>query len=112
KIFWMNYKVLLSENFKKEFKRLYKKYPSLKKELSDLIDLLSANPNQGTALGNNVFKIRLSVKSKGKGKSGGARILSYVKIIDTKVILFTIYNKGKKDSISDAEIKILLANLR
>ncbi|MEM6263925.1 MAG: type II toxin-antitoxin system RelE/ParE family toxin [Bacteroidota bacterium] len=50
----------------------------------------------------------MPIASKGKGKSGGARIMTFVKIEDTMVILFSMYNKGEKDTISDQEIKTLI----
>ena len=59
-------------------------------------------------MGNDIYKIRLAIASKNKGKSGGARVMSFVKVIDTTVLLFSIYNKGDKDSISDKEIEELL----
>ncbi|QMU63520.1 MAG: hypothetical protein GKR88_04005 [Flavobacteriaceae bacterium] len=98
----------LSDHFKKEAKRLSKKYRSLKTELSVLFDKLEQNPTLGTVLGSDVYKIRLAVASKGKGKSGGARVITYVQVDDTTVLLLSIYNKGEKDSISDKEIKELL----
>jgi mRNA-degrading endonuclease RelE of RelBE toxin-antitoxin system len=104
----MSYKIELSDNFKKEAKRLTKKYPSLKEELTSLFSELEDNPTLGTPLGNKVYKIRLSIASKNKGKSGGARIMSFVKVIDTKVLLFSIYSKGEKDAITDKEIQELL----
>lgn len=82
----MSYKIILTSNFKKEAKILIKKYLSLKSELSLLGDLLSENPNLGTHLGNNIYKIRIAIKSKNKGKSGGARIISFVKIVETKCL--------------------------
>ena len=104
----MNYNIELSANFKKEAKKLTKKYPSLKVELADLFVALEENPTMGTHLGENIYKIRLSVASKNKGKSGGVRVMSFVKIVDTSVLLFSIYSKGDKDSISDKEINDLL----
>ena len=74
----MNFSVIPSDKFKKEAKRLVKKFPSLKHELADLDTTLTNEPKAGTPLGNNTYKIRLSVKSKGKGKSGGARVVTYV----------------------------------
>jgi hypothetical protein len=62
----------------------------------------------GTSLGNNIYKIRLAVASKNKGKSGGARVMSFVKVSETSVLLFSIYSKGEKDSISEKEIEDLL----
>ena len=107
----MSFNIELTDNFKKEAKRLVKKYKSLKSEISELITELETNPTKGTPLGNDIYKIRLAVKSKGKGKSGGARIMSFVKVVDTEVLLFSIYNKGEKDAISDKEIKELIKNM-
>ncbi len=89
-------------------KKLIKKYPSLKSELANLFSELAENPTIGTPLGNDIYKIRLAIASKNKGKSGGARVMSFVKVTDTTVLLFSIYNKGDKDSISDNEIEELL----
>ena len=69
---------------------------------------LEEAPTTGTPLGNDIYKIRLAVASKNKGKSGGARVMSFVKVTDTTVLLFSIYNKGDKDSISDKEIEELI----
>jgi len=106
----MSYSVELSDNFKKEAKKLIKKYASLKNEIAILGQSLQENPNQGTLLGNNVFKIRLSIASKHKGKGGGARIITFVKVEKSTVYLLSIYNKGERDTISDNEIKLLLEN--
>ena len=108
----MTYKIEISNNFKKEAKRLSKKYRSLKVELSELITDLETNIGNGIHLGNDIYKIRLAVKSKGKGKSGGVRILYFLKLSETTILLFSIYNKGEKDSITDKEILELIKNMR
>ena len=104
----MSYKIELTDNFKKEAKKLIKKYASLRTEIAELGKELAENPTTGTPLGNDVYKIRLAIASKKKGKSGGARVISFVKIIDETVFLLSIYNKGEKDIISDKEIEELL----
>ena len=104
----MNYNVELSFNFKKEAKKLVKKFPSLKQELTNLFTMLEKNPTIGTSLGNDIYKIRLAISSKNKGKSGGARVLSFVKITETTVLLFSIYNKGDIENLTDKEIKRLI----
>jgi mRNA-degrading endonuclease RelE of RelBE toxin-antitoxin system len=104
----MSYNVELTETFKKEAKKLIKKYASLRKEILDLGEELAENPSLGTPLGNDVYKIRLAINSKNKGKSGGARIITYVKIINKTVYLLSIYNKGDKNTISDKEIEEIL----
>jgi mRNA-degrading endonuclease RelE of RelBE toxin-antitoxin system len=104
----MSYKIILSNNFKKEAKKLCKKYTSLKQELDTLFQSLEIEPRQGTEVITDIYKIRLSISSKGKGKSGGARIMSFVQIKDTTVLLFSIYSKGEKDTISTKEIQQLI----
>jgi mRNA-degrading endonuclease RelE of RelBE toxin-antitoxin system len=74
----MTCEVLTTEKFERQAKRLLKKYPSLKKEIIHLEENLSENPKLGTSLGNNFYKIRLAIKSKGKGKSGGARVITFL----------------------------------
>jgi mRNA-degrading endonuclease RelE of RelBE toxin-antitoxin system len=104
----MSFEIRLSENFKKEAKRLSKKYPSIKNEIGFLAKELSENPRIGISLGNDVYKIRLSIKSKGKGKSGGARVITFVKTDIETVMLLSIYSKGERVTLTDSEIKNLL----
>ena len=107
----MNYKVESIPLFDKQAKRLAKKYPSLKNELAELINILSANPEQGTSLGNGFFKIRISIASKGKGKSGGARVITYVKIVANTVFLSSIYDKAEKAAISNRELEQIFKSI-
>lgn len=100
----MSYRIELTENFKKEAKRLIKKYASLRTEILELGKELAENPTTGIPLGNDVYKIRLGVASKNKGKAGGARVITFVKIIDETVYLLSIYSKGEIDSLTDYEI--------
>jgi mRNA-degrading endonuclease RelE of RelBE toxin-antitoxin system len=104
----MNYNIQLTPNFQKEAKRLAKKYPSLKSELSELFTELESNPTLGIPLGNDIYKIRLAIASKNKGKSGGARILSFVKIVQNTVLLFSIYSKNEIDNLTDKQIQQLI----
>lgn len=103
----MNYSVLYTENFRKEAKRLAKKYISLKNDIAALIESLEQDPTQGKSLGKDCYKIRLAIASKGKGKSGGARVVTCVFIAGAEVHLLTIYDKSEKEDISDKELKAL-----
>lgn len=104
----MNYKVDTIAPFRKEAERLIRKYPSLKSELSEIGSRLSRNPRIGTSLGNNCYKIRLAVASKGKGKSGGARVITHYYVEANTVFLLSIYDKSEQESISDTELEKLL----
>jgi len=105
----MNYNVKNFPRFDRELKRLAKKYPSLKDEYEALIEDLEKNHEIGTPLGNNLYKIRLAIASKGKGKSGGARVITYLKTEQSDVYLLSIYDKGERVTISDKEIKDILS---
>jgi mRNA-degrading endonuclease RelE of RelBE toxin-antitoxin system len=74
----MSYKIIAVPTFSKEAKKLAKKYHSLKSELEIIFASLEINPIQGTSLGNNCYKIRIAISSKGKGKSGGARLITNI----------------------------------
>lgn len=107
----MNFSVIPSDKFKREVKRLVKKFPSLKQELADLNTILEKAPETGTPLGNDTYKIRIAIKSKGKGRSGGARIITYVVTENNEVYLLTIYDKSEFDSVDDKTIKAIIESL-
>src|SRR5665213_1135274 len=101
----MSYKVLSIVVFEKQAKRLIKKYPSLKNELFELVQALKENPEQGTAIGKSCYKIRISIASKGKGKSGGARIITNFVVTHNSVYMLSIYDKA------DNELEVLLGHI-
>ena len=104
----MTYNIIAVPKFKKELKKLAKKYPSLKSDFSALLESLKSEPKQGTALGKNCFKIRLAIKSKGKGKSGGARVITNIVVSADTVFLLSIYDIADKANLTDKELKELL----
>ncbi|WP_439474744.1 type II toxin-antitoxin system RelE/ParE family toxin [Algoriphagus formosus] len=104
----MNYEVILTPNFKKYFKRLFKKYPSLKEDLLELVKELEIDYRIGIPLGSNLFKIRVSIKSKNKGKSGGARIIYFFVDKDQEVYLIHIFDKSEFDNLQKEKLLELL----
>lgn len=104
----MKYSIIAIPHFKKELKKLAKKYPSLKDHFSSFLNHLEVNPKQGIELGKNCYKIRIAISSKGKGKSGGARIITHVVVRDNLVYLLSIYDKSKKENLSNKELEELL----
>jgi mRNA-degrading endonuclease RelE of RelBE toxin-antitoxin system len=104
----MSYNVLPIPPFDRQLKRLSKKYPSLKQEYFELIESLEENPEQGINLGNNCYKIRVAIQSKGKGKSGGARVITNFVIAEETVYLLSIYDKSDKENLTDKELDDLL----
>jgi hypothetical protein len=110
--------VQITKSFKIAVKPLLKRHPLLAKDLLNLEAELKINPKLGTPLGHNIYKIRLKISSKGKGKSGGARIISLLEstligLVNTQdenvtVNLITIYDKADTATISDKELKDLI----
>jgi len=108
----MSFRIVTIDNFKKEAKPLLKKYPSLVKELTELGKILSTQPFQGQPLGKNCYKIRLAIASKNRGKSGGARIITYVLIEDVTVYLLSIYDKAEQSAITSKELETLIQSIQ
>jgi len=104
----MSYDVIPTPDFKKLFKKLVRKYPSLKIDLGKLITKLSENPNLGVNLGHNLYKIRLAISSKGRGKSGGARVITFLITEDKEIYLVYIYDKSRLDNLTKEQILDML----
>ncbi len=96
-------------DFGRQAKRLTKKYFSFRSDLRALVVSLTENPLQGVALGRGCYKIRLAISSKGKGKSGGARVITLVKVEAERVVLLTIFDKSDRENLLDGELDALLA---
>jgi len=104
----MNFDVIATEVFERKLKRLAKKHKSLASDLALVIDELIVNPTLGTPIGKDCYKLRIAITSKGRGKSGGARMITYVRIVKQTVFLMDIYDKSEQASISDKELKLLI----
>ena len=100
--------IVLLERCRKDIKKLGKKYRSINADISDLLKSLQSDPTQGTALGRDCYKIRLKITSKSRGKSGGARVISCVKVVGETIYLLTIYDKSETESLTDGELAGLL----
>ena len=107
----MSFEVKATEYFERRLKRLCKKYISLPDNLSVIIGNLSDEPRIGTSIGKDCFKIRVAISSKGKGKSGGARLITYVRIVQNTVFLIDIFDKSEQANISASELHALIKRL-
>ena len=104
----MSFEIFRTEEFSRHFKQLAKKYPSIKTDFVSLLSSLESNPQQGTPLGKECYKIRMRITSKKTGKSGGARVIMYVKVLKKRITLLDIYDKSEKDSLTEKELMALL----
>ena len=109
----MSFEIKTIEVFDRQAKRLAKHYASFKQDYKDFLDELRKNPLTGTDLGGGVRKVRMAIASKGKGKSGGARVITYtvdviVRAEQGQIVLLSIYDKSEQSTITDNEIKRLM----
>ena len=107
----MSFEVAPIPEFVKELKWLAKKYRSLKVEMNALGEELAKHPHMGVPIGNDCYKIRLSIKSKGAGKSGGARVITCVVAVREEVYLLSIYDKSEQSTLTDKRLKELLKQI-
>lgn len=108
----MSFEVTSLPRFDKEVKKLAKKYRSLKSDLEEFISSLEENPLQGDELAPGIRKIRMQIASKGKGKSGGARVITFnilVSETEGEVYLINIYDKSE---FSTVDVKVIQSILR
>jgi hypothetical protein len=108
----MEYLFIPTPTFEKSYKLLKKKYPSLQKDIEDFKKEFSRNPNIGDDLGAGFRKVRIAITSKNKGKSGGARIITYdlcIKEVNKTIILVELYDKSDVSTISRSQYKTIIA---
>lgn len=108
----MPFDIIPVKSFLSDLKSLSKKYPSLKDDIDSLVSELKSNPQIGEPLGRDCYKIRLLIKSKGKGKSGGGRLITCVKILKSTVFLLAVYDKSEFENISTKELANRLAQTK
>lgn len=104
----MSYNVIATKAFERRVKKLAKKYPSIINDLIGIIEQLEENPKIGTPLGKDCFKIRVAIKSKNTGKSGGARLITLVRFENKNVFLLDIFDKSDQETITDKELELLI----
>lgn len=104
-------KIRISDEFKTAYKRLKKKHKSLEADFESLLLSLQKNPRQGVEILEDIWKIRMNITSKGRGKSGGARIIVRVRIVMDELQLIYIYDKADFENVSDAYLRDILKRM-
>ncbi|MBR4047589.1 MAG: addiction module toxin RelE [Bacteroides sp.] len=104
-------KIRISDEFKSAYKRLKKKHKSLDADFEALLMSLQENPRQGVEIHDDIWKIRMNITSKGRGKSGGARVIIRVRIVQDELQLIYIYDKADFANVSDAYLRDILKRM-
>lgn len=103
--------VRFSNDFQRAFKRLKKRYRSLPEDFKQLLLSLAANPRQGAELYDGMRKVRINFTSKGRGKSGGGRVIIRLQVEDTRLSFLYIYDKSDMGNVSDYFLDDIIYNL-
>jgi mRNA-degrading endonuclease RelE of RelBE toxin-antitoxin system len=91
------YNVTYSKHFEKSLRKLIRRFKNFFAIILGLVERLTKNPDEGVALGNNYRKIRVGVGD-GKGKSGGARVITRRKS-KKELELVDVYTKLDKKAV-------------
>lgn len=106
----MSLKIIPTDSFKRDVKKLKKKYPRITESLKNLNkELLKGE--YGVRIGKEVYKKRIRNVDIKKGKSGGFRVIGYNDLDMEKFYLLTLYSKSDKETIYDKEIVDLLKKI-
>ncbi|CAA6803350.1 MAG: RelE toxin of RelE / RelB toxin-antitoxin system [uncultured Sulfurovum sp.] len=106
----MRYEVKVVDTFKRDTKKLFKKYKSIKSDILELVEKLELDYKIGIHLGNNLYKIRVKNSDIG-GKSGGYRVIYYTKLPSNSIYLLSIYAKTQKENIDIEILKPIIDKL-
>ncbi len=101
-------RIVFTTDFKTAYKRLKKKYASFDSDFRTLMRSLTNKPEQGVELFDGIRKIRLNIKSKGKGKSGGARIIIRVQLINDVLAFLFVYDKSEMENVRDEYLRDII----
>ena len=104
----MNWTIDFTTEFSRGAKLLKKRYRSFLNDLEKFKDSIAENPFQGAELAPGIRKIRMEIAAKGKGKSGGARVITltyYISHEEGKVHFLIIYDKSDADTVDVKVVK-------
>lgn len=104
-------KVRMSEDFRAAYKRLKKRHKSLQQDFERLLASLLQDPLQGVELEGGSRKVRMAITSKGRGKSGGARVIIRVRIVADELQLLYIYDKADYENVSDIFLRDIMKRM-
>lgn len=111
----MSFRIIPTPTFARSLKALAKRHKSMKTDIEGFVKSLEENPLQGTELTPGIRKIRMAIKSKGGGKSGGARVITYNVLAteqEGKVYLLEIYDKSDYSTVKEEVLKEIVKDLR
>lgn len=110
----MKFEIIPTPTFEKSLKKLAKRYRSIKSDISEFVKSLQENPLQGDELTPGIRKVRMAIKSKGKGKSAGARVITYSVVVsenEGEIYLIDIYDKSDFSTVDVDKLKEIVTKM-
>lgn len=110
----MSLKIVRSDYFTSEMKRLAKRYRSIAKDYEEFLESIKQNPLQGVEIAPGIRKVRMAITSKGKGKSGGARVITFNALVsehDGVIYLLLIYDKADASNVKMNVVKEIIKEM-
>lgn len=110
----MSFEISTTPEFENQAKSLQKRHRSFKNDLKDFVISLKENPFQGVELSPGIRKIRMAITSKSRGKSGGARVITYTVVTaetDGRVYLMNVYDKSDFSTVELSVLKEIVRDL-
>lgn len=108
----MSFEIAVTPEFEIQAKALNKRHRSFKNDLKAFVISLKENPFQGVELSPGIRKIRMAISSKGRGKSGGARIITYTIVAaetEGRIYLLNVFDKSDFSTVELSVIKEISA---
>jgi len=101
--------IVIEQNlYKRAVKKLSKKYSNIFDDVDEFLNSIKTKEDLGIELKSNVYKVRIKNSNKNRGKSGGYRLISYLKIVDNELHLLYIYDKSQIVNLTEKEIDNLI----
>jgi hypothetical protein len=72
-------------------------------ECNAIVDFIANNPDAGDILAGTGGARKVRFAGRGKGKSGGYRVITFFADLDIPIFLLDIYGKGSQANLSPAE---------
>ena len=99
-----------TSEFKRNLRQLSRRYRSIRQDIETVISKLESDETPGDQVGGvgyTVFKVRVKNSDNKKGKSGGYRVIYYLRTA-THTTLVTVYSKSDQSDVESSELQRII----
>lgn len=105
--------MIVSPHFERKFRQLQKKYSHIQEDIQPFTEQLLRGETPGDQIqgvGYTVYKARVRNRDAKRGKSGGYRVIYYVRRAN-RIFLASIYSKSDQKDISLEEVRHIIEEI-